>query len=441
MATFLRAAASLFLGLAIVAALLIMQVAVNVFQRLKEPETYSVAVSDTGAYSRLYDEVLVDDQMREQTGRLLGGVDLAVYDEAAALLRQVMPPEYLREQTEANIGRFTAYLRRERGSLELYVSLEEPLERVEPALLGRVDRYVDELEIADPPVSGCSLGALQRLADASAEPYAQLSRGRLPRSAPSLEILSPECREREFDRWFGLVVNNPAVDSQTSQILERKGEGFRSAFVQGDTRALLKAAAGPLVEPLVEDAVMDMRESLPPDGKFDVLDWLASQPGSPTRVEIEGQAEALRQMVEAATGPVRLVALAVVVLGSLLLALVYLPRPKAMLRWPGAVLLTGGAACLIAGLVINEIFPQRVRDAVAFTLSDSAAVPGSAANLAAELAESLARQATGGLAPVPVAVIVVGAVMVLASLYWDRLSASAGRIFRAYGAPPNSGAR
>lgn len=60
MTAFLRMAATLVLWLAIAAALVVMQVAVNAFQRLKEPDTYMVAVAETGAYSRFYDEALVD---------------------------------------------------------------------------------------------------------------------------------------------------------------------------------------------------------------------------------------------------------------------------------------------------------------------------------------------------------------------------------------------
>lgn len=60
MTVFLRMVATLVLGLAIAAALVVMQVAVNIFQRLKEPETYIVAMAETGAYSRIYDEALVD---------------------------------------------------------------------------------------------------------------------------------------------------------------------------------------------------------------------------------------------------------------------------------------------------------------------------------------------------------------------------------------------
>ena len=79
---------------------------VNFTQRLDDPEVYAAAFSEADAYDRIYDEVLADGELRERTSRLLGGVDFAVHDEAVDVLRQVMPPEYLREQVEANIRTF-----------------------------------------------------------------------------------------------------------------------------------------------------------------------------------------------------------------------------------------------------------------------------------------------------------------------------------------------
>ena len=202
MLTVLRALAGLVLGLAIFAGLLYFLVVVNFSQRLVESEVYNVAISDTDAYNRVYNEVLVDEALKGQTGNLLGDVDLQVHEEAVEVLREVMPPAYLQEQTEENIDRFTEFLRYEREELGIYASLKEPLERIEPAVLGKIHEIIDELEIEDPPSGGCSTEAIQRLAAASAEPYARLSDGEIPDSAPSLKILTPVCREQGFDGWF-----------------------------------------------------------------------------------------------------------------------------------------------------------------------------------------------------------------------------------------------
>ena len=428
MLTLLRALAGLVLGLVVFAGLLYLLVLVNFSQRLVESEVYDIAISDTDAYNRIYDEVLVDEALKEQTGNLLGDVDIEAHEEAVDVLREVMPPAYLQEQTEENIDRFTAFLRYEQEELEVYASLKEPLERIEPAVLGKVHQLIDELEIKDPPSGGCSTEALHRLAAASAVPYAKFSEGEIPDSAPSLKILTPLCREQAFDRWFDRVLDDPAINSQAALILENEKSNLRRHFVEGDTRKFLKAAADPLVKPLIEDAIADIRRDLQRNDRFDLLDWLAEESDDTSRADIEEQAEALRNAVSDANGPGKFIALALVVAGALLMALVHLPRPAEMLRWPGITLVMGGVVCLLVGLVLNSAIPGQFRDAIARTASYSGDVPVSAINLAGDLVESFARQATAGFIPASVTVMIVGGLLIIASLASGILSELARRV-------------
>lgn len=433
MLTVLRALAGLVLGLAVFAGLLYFLVVVNFSQRLVESEVYNVAISDTDAYNRVYNEVLVDEALKDQTGNLLGDVDIRVHEEAVEVLREVMPPGYLQEQTEENIDRFTEFLRYEREELEIYASLKEPLERIEPAVLGKVHQIIDELEIEEPPSSTCSAAAMRRLAVASAVPYAKLSDGEIPESAPSLKSLTRECRQQEFDRWFDLILDDPAINSQTALLLENERANLRQYFVEFDTREFLKAVADPLVKPLIEDAVADIRRNLQRNDQFDLLEWLAEESDDTSRADIEEQAESLRETVNAANGPGRIIALVVVVLGILLMAAVHLPRPAEMLRWPGITLVMGGGVCLIVGFVLNSAIPGQFRDAIARGASYSSDVPVSAINLAGDLVESFARQATSGFIPPVVAVMVIGAVLIVASLLSGALSGVMRRILPSSG--------
>ena len=292
----------------------------------RRPEVYNTAISDTDAYNRVYDEVLVDDALEDHTANLVGDLEIDINEEAVEVLRDVMPPAYLQEQTEANIDRFTGFLRRDRDDLEIYADLKEPLERIEPAVLDKVHQVIDELEIEEPSSSECSFGAMQRLADASSEPFAQLSGGELPNSAPSLNILTADCRRSEFDRWFDLVLDDPAINSQAALILDSNRETIKASFVEGDTRAFLKTVAGLLVRPQIDDAIADIRRNLQRGDRFDALEWLAEESDDVTRAEIEEQAESLRDVVSAANGPGRIIALVMVVLGCLAMALVHVPH-------------------------------------------------------------------------------------------------------------------
>ena len=428
MLTLLRALAGLVLGLAVFAGLLYLLVLVNFSQRLVESEVYDIAISDTDAYNRIYDEVLVDEALKDTKGKLLGYVNFPTSDDAAEVLREIMPPDYLQEETEGNIDRFTSFLRYEENDLAISISMKEPLNREESAVLGKVHEVIDRLDIVEPVPTGCSAAELERLATTLAASFSQLSDGEIPESIHSLKTLTAVCREQEFDRWFDLVLDDPAINSQAALILESEKANLRGHFVEGDTRKFLKAAADPLVKPLIEDAISDIRRDLQRNDRFDLLDWLAEESDDTSRADIEEQAEALRNAVSDANGPGRLIALALVVLGALLMAVVHLPRPAEMLRWPGITLVMGGGVCLLVGFVLNSAIPGQFRDAIARTASYSPDVPVSAINLAGDLVESFARQATAGFIPASVAVMVIGGLLVVASLASGILSALARRV-------------
>ena len=101
-----------------------------------------------------------------------------------------------------------------------------------------------------------------------------------------------------------------------------------------------------------------------------------------------------------------------------------------MLRWPGVALLTGGGISLVVGLVLNSVLPGLVRGTVMGAVSVTANVPASAIDLAGDLLESFAHQATAGFVPGTVAVMVLGAVMLAASLRTRRDMAGNGPLWR-----------
>ena len=412
-----RALAGLVLGLVIFAGLLYFLVVVNFSQRLENPAVYRRAINETDAYNRIYDEVLVDEALKDQAGNLLGGVEFNVQKESVEILKDVMPPAYLREQTEENIDRFTGFLKEERNSLRLYVEMKEPLDRVEPAILDRVYEVIDELEIKQLGAPGCSPASLQRLAAGSAVPFAKLSNGELPDSAPSLDNLPRDCREREFDPWFDRVLSDPSMNSEAARILEREKEQLRQSFVAGDTRAFLKEAVAPLVVPVIEDSVTDIRRDLQRNDRLDLLEKLAENSEDLTREDIDEQAASLRDIVRAANGTGRIIALVMVIVGVLLLAAVHFPRPADMLRWPGLALLMGGGVCLVVGFVLNSAIPGRIKEAAIRPISYSSDIPAAAVSLGGDLGESFARQMTAGFIPAAVTVIVIGAVLLGASLF------------------------
>ena len=191
--------------------------------------------------------------------------------------------------------------------------------------------------------------------------------------------------------------------------------------------------ADPLVEPVIEGAVAEVRRNLPPDNRIDLVQWLTGQPGGPSREDIERLAESFREALGTANGTGRNIAVALVVLGSLLMALVHLPRPVGMLRWPGVTLLAGGGACLVVGLAVNSVIPGAARTAAASFVSSWVEAPVSAVRLSGDLAETFARQATAGFMPATLVVMAIGGTLIVASLYYGRISALARKFMPAPG--------
>ncbi len=79
MGPFLRSSAGTALGLAVFTGLLILLVGIRFTQRLDDSQVYATAFSETGAYDRIYDGVLVDETLKEQTGRLLGDIKVEAH--------------------------------------------------------------------------------------------------------------------------------------------------------------------------------------------------------------------------------------------------------------------------------------------------------------------------------------------------------------------------
>ncbi|MYD35425.1 MAG: hypothetical protein F4X20_00135 [Dehalococcoidia bacterium] len=415
--TLVRALGSLILGLVVIVGLMYLLVVVNITQRLEDPEVYRAAFTEIDAYNRIYDEVLIDRAVQDETLDLLGGVGLEA-QESVEVLRDVMPPAYLQDQIEANIDRFTGFLSSDLERLDLYLELREPLDRVEVVVLDKAEEIITELEIDEPPsaTTECTPDSLQSLAGDMASEFAGLSAGELPESVPSLETLDEDCRRQEFDNWIGQVADDPRVDPETARTIEEEKDDLRESFIEGDTTAFLEKAAAPLVGPVIDDSLEELRQGLQND-RLDLLEELADNFDNLTREDIDEQAEFLRDTLGTATGTGGMLALLLVIVGSLLLAATEIPNPTGMLRWPGLYLLLGGAVSLAVGLVLNTVVPGRL---VVVVTTSSSGTPTALISLIGDLMESFARQFTAGFIPGTVTVLVIGAVLFVASFFVGR---------------------
>ena len=406
--TILRVLGGVVLGLVVFAGLLYLLLLVNITEHLQDPEIYRTAFIEADAYNRIYDEVLVDEALQEQTANLLGGVDLEAQD-AVKALREVIPPTYLQAQTEANIDRVSAFLSYDLERLNLYLELREPLDRVKTVVIDQVGQVMAELEIEETPIATkeCTTENLLDLTDE----FAGLSEGKLPESVPSLETLDEDCRRRGFDYWIDRVADDPRLDGEAARIIENEKDDLRESFLEGDTKAFLEQAAALLLSPVIDASLAQLRQDLQEGDRLDLLEQFAEHSDGLTREDIDEQAEFFRDSLDTANGTGGVIALVTVIVGSLLLAALHLPRPTDMLRWSGLTLLLGGAVCLVVGFVLNSALPGGIREAVASPADYSSNIPMTAVSLAGDLAESFVRQLTSGFISATVVVLVVGAVL------------------------------
>ena len=90
-------------------------------------------------------------------------------------------------------------------------------------------------------------------------------------------------------------------------------------------------------------------------------------------------------------------ALVVEVVAGLLMAAVHLPRPDAMLRWPGVALLVGGGLSLVAGVLLNSGLPTLINAAAEEQVSSGDGdVPDTVVELIGDVLEVFTREVTSG---------------------------------------------
>ena len=136
-----RGLASLFLGTVMFAAFAAFLLLSNLADKIYEPQFYIQTLREQDAYARFYNDILLDEAVDRTAERVLGGTPMVIQEDLAPLLREIIPPDYLQEQVEANVSRAVEYLNEDADTLNLY--LEPILNRIEPALFGYIDRQID----------------------------------------------------------------------------------------------------------------------------------------------------------------------------------------------------------------------------------------------------------------------------------------------------------
>ena len=198
-------------------------------------------------------------------------------------------------------------------------------------------------------------------------------------------------------------------------MLRESKDDLRTPFVAGDTLGMLKASARPLVNPLIDEAIAQVRKDLGPDDRLDLIHQIAEWNPDITEPELREDIRDSRFWVTRARDVGKITTLAMVVAGSIILGVIQLPSLANALRWPGLTLLLTGVFFFVVGKVLESVVPERLANVVEQNADKVTDVPPSVTALGGDLLVSLGAQLTAGFAGPSLTLIVIGALLFGAS--------------------------
>ena len=238
----------------------------------------------------------------------------------------------------------------------------------------------------------------------------------MPASLPSIKVIAEPCRVLIFASAFPALFADDTLDSRTTQALGDSTDDIRAAFVAGDTHGVLKAAARPLSEPLVDDVVAKIRERLDEGDRLNLIRVLAEANSDFTEEEIRVEVADAKELIVQYRALGGTLAALMLYGGAILLAVLHLPKLSAAMRWPGIFLLVSGGLIFIVGKILESKVVDWLITGIDQITANAPCIPGPAINLISDLALSFGQQLTQGFAAPAFTVLIVGALLFAASI-------------------------
>ena len=406
------------LGVVIFVGFLFVLILNNFSDKLLSADFYMSTIAAEDTYDRIYNEVLVDDELKDRTQELLGDIKVVEHQEIVDLLEEIMPPAYIKGQVEASIDRTIDYINEDVDRLEVYVELAEPLENVKTVMFAYMDAKIDGLRVEETQgFGGCTPSSLGGLAERYVDTSGGLSEGVVPESIPSIKEISAPCRIILFELVFGSLVDDSGLSDDAKQSLnDGKGE-LRLPFAMGDTLEVLKVSTRLLAGPLMDDAIESVRADLDENGRFDLIRQLAEWDDDTTEAEIRQDIDDGRVWISRANNFGDLTSLILVIGGAVLMGLVFFPTFSSMLRWPGVALLITGTFFFAAGKIAESEVPDRLTYVIESGADKVSEVPPSVTDLGGDILISFGSQLTDGFAGPSITLLVIGAVLLGSSFF------------------------
>ena len=414
----LRAGAGLVLGVVIFVGFLFFLILNNFSDKLLSADFYMSTIAAEDTYDRIYNEVLVDDELKHRTQELLGDIKVVEHQEIVDLLEEIMPPAYIKGQVEASIDRIIDYINEDVDRLEVYVELAEPLENVKAVMFAYMNAKNDGLSVEETQgFGGCTPSSWGGLAERYVDTFNGLAEGVVPESIPSIKEIAASCRIILFELVFDSLVDDSGLSDDAKQSLNKgKGE-LRLPFAMGDTLEVLKVSTRLLAGPLMDDAIESVRADLDENGRFDLIRQLAEWDDDTTEAEIRQDIDDGRVWISRANNFGDLTSLILVIGGAVLMGLVFFPTFSSMLRWPGVALLITGAFFFAVGKIAESEVPDRLTYVIEPGADKVSEVPPSVTDLGGDILISFGSQLTDGFAGPSITLLVIGAVLLGSSFF------------------------
>ena len=412
----IRSLSKLFLGVVVFAGLLLLLLP-NSADKLVNVDFYKDIIAGENTYNRIYDEVLLDEDLESTRNNLLGGVRVASDQEMVSLLRHIIPPKYLQSQVEKDIGRTVDYFNEDAETLDLYIDLGPPLDLVKPVLFGYIDQRIDRLQEEESGRQECTSQRVNEVTDSYRSKWEELSTGQVPEAIPSLRGFDAQCRLLLFELTFNQLVAQSGLDERAKQGVTEHREEIQRQFVAGEAKLVLKVAVRPLANPLMDDAIRQIRAKLDGDDRLDLVHRIAVWNGDSTDAEIRETVGGARDWVSRARKFGKPIGLAMLIAGAVLLGIRHYPSVKGTLRWPGLTLLLSGAVVLVAGKVLEPKIPGWLREVVESESGGMGGVPDSVSALGGDLLASFGKHLVNGFEGPAQVVLIIGAGLFVASFF------------------------
>lgn len=406
-----RSVAAAILGLLIFTSFLSFLLVSNFSGKVLDVGTYTAILNEHDAYNRLYDEVLLEPQIRRITSDLIGDIQLVGQPEIVQIVRQIVPPDYLQVEVEKNLASGIEYLNGERDALELEIDLREPLADVEANVFEHIDRRIDELDIVDIDAAQEPLDQLAEVEELINAIVWDIATGKIPEAIPAIGFIPEPLRANVFDSVLPSILNDPRIDRRVSHGLRANVTTIRSEFIAGDTRRFLKEVAHAGLTPLVDQGIGQVSRYADDQGRLNLIAIAADNSDGVNeetlRRDIDGIRAQFRRVVTIAGD----VALIVAIVGTVVMFLIYLPSLINAMRWPGLTLMLTGLVLFVLGKIMENTLPRLINALVEEQIVRVSELPPSAVTLVNDLVQSLTDQLFSGLANPAVIILLVGALL------------------------------